>query len=346
MAVISQDARHLEVRDALPSPLGFIVVPAEAANRIVNQLPDDPPSRLSSQNTGSLTSFLASFLLGPSTIYIRGDTTAPTSSTGITASDDFGSSSLVDWSGASAGVASAGNVPSSSALSNSITENASSKPIPAVNIVFLVDTLRLCRFAEAGSPLGTLQQPGQKSGSHRRGQVVKRDQRPLGLTDTAAPRAEVRPPFEGSDDRHKTVVDAKHSPQAPEDRQLESGVSHLADESGCGRRCMCTTSDACNLRQSSAPVLHSQFADVLLLCADGVEISSHRALLAARCSFFEAKLTRSHWEAHQSGKVSLPWARALVPYVAVISQKRYGWVNICEFRGRERVCTGGRSLLR
>ncbi|KAL8434757.1 hypothetical protein ACSSS7_002894 [Eimeria intestinalis] len=289
VAVISQDARHLEVRDALPSPLGFIVVPAEAANRIVKQPSEESPGRISSRNPVSLTSFLASFVMrGPPAIQNRGEAVGVNPSGG-TSSDD-GRQAPAEGPGVSAEF-SAGGSPAPT------PESSHQRSIPAVNVVFLVDTLRLCRFAGADVASSASQTSGPRWGSYEGAFLDKRAD--IQLENPAEPTAM---PEKGESSRN-FEPGTEHYLCSLEDTLTNGSKHETAPESG--QRCSCKTGNFCSVGDSRAPALHPHFADVLLLCADGVEIPSHRALLAARCSFFEARLTRTCWEAQRNDKVRL-----------------------------------------
>lgn len=302
MAVISQDARHLEVRDALPSPLGFIVVPAEAANRIVKQRPDGTSSKVTTRNSISLTSFLASFVAGSSTaVHDREEAGGAASPGGNTGSDE-GRQAVAD--GPTTDVGAVGATAAGAAFINPTADAVPQKAIPAVNVVFLVDTLRLCRFAEPRPTTAALHMPSHRSDCKQTVSEATRDQRSLGLSEANTARALGRPLFESFGNSPKTEAGPRHSFDSFGDGRIKADSSSLTSVTGGGQRCSCMTGDEF-LGVPQAPVLHAQFADVLLLCADGFEIPSHRALLAARCSFFEAKLTRTHWEAHGREKVSL-----------------------------------------
>ncbi|KAL8428546.1 hypothetical protein Efla_003317 [Eimeria flavescens] len=293
VAVISQDARHLEVRDALPSPLGFIVVPAEAANRIVKQHPCETAGRLSSRNTLSLTSFLSSFVVGGAhAVQHRGEGANPTNPASGTGSDEGRQQPEADVHGASADV-----VPA--AGPSQMPESFYQRAIPAVNIVFLVDTLRLCRFAEPSSAGPEPQITSQKWALH---EVLlgNREHSPPGRSEASTAGAGARSAADDWDSI-KSELGLKHSSDSSVDGLSASWQS--TSRLDLGRRCSCQRNIDCCSEEKPAPALHPHFADVLLLCADGVEIPSHRALLAARCSFFEAKLTRNHWEASGNDKV-------------------------------------------
>ncbi|KAL8454421.1 hypothetical protein Emag_001448 [Eimeria magna] len=294
VAVISQDARHLEVRDALPSPLGFIVVPAEAANRIVKQSSEEFPGRLGSRNPVSLTSFLASFVMRtPPAIQNRAEGGGVNPSAGGTGSDD-GRQAPTDGQGVSAELAAGG-------ATAQTPESSHQRAIPAVNVVFLVDTLRLCRFAGANVVSPASQTSGPTWSLHEEIFLNKREDIQPGNPAESTSRATAWPLIEKSESSRKSEGSTKLFPSFIED-DLTNG-SKLESAPDNGQRCSCKTSNFCSVGDSSARALHPHFADVLLLCADGIEIPSHRALLAARCSFFEARLTRAHWEARGNGKV-------------------------------------------
>lgn len=288
IAVISQDARHVEVRDALPSPLGLIVVPAEAANRIVKQQPDGVSGRIASRNSLSLTSFLASFLSGnPAATSERDDMGGATTPPVQGGMEEFRSLAA---DGQLNEFPLAGGAAPLSAFA--LPDNTHQRSIPAVNIVFLVDTLRVCRFVDTYPAHG-------KNNDDEQGHV--RDQRLLGLADAAGV---VEEPFLHSlDDIHKSETSVLHQAAVFGDDCVSCAKDGSVSESRNDNLCTCGTASkhhgGCDVGG-----LHSQFSDVTLLCAGGCEIPSHRALLAARCSFFEAKLTRPHWEAQGPDKVS------------------------------------------
>lgn len=297
MAVISQDARHLEVRDALFSPLGFIVVPAEAANRIVKQFRDGNLPRLANRNSLSFTSFLASFVAGSTRSAQEREDLGGTSSPIGSAAPDEGRQ--ID--GQVADASPRGSTAISAPAQSPTTDPLLPKAIPAVNIVFLVDTLRRCRFAETRSAPAASQAMGQQREGKQSVPQAWRDHRLLGLSDTSAARVATHPLFEGFGKRGADAAAA----------QFSFGSGGAVEESSClpsnpkpEPRCLCKTANESSAA-ARGPVLHASFADVLLLCADGFEILSHRALLAARCSFFEARLTRPHWEACRTDKVNL-----------------------------------------
>ncbi|KAL8449330.1 hypothetical protein Emed_003211 [Eimeria media] len=296
VAVISQDARHLEVRDALPSPLGFIVVPAEAANKIVKQSSEEFPGRLGSRTPVSLTSFLASFVMRtPPALQNRVEGVGVNPSAGGTGSDD-GRQAPTDGQGVSAELA-AGGAPAQA------PESSHQRAVPAVNVVFLVDTLRLCRFAGAHVASSASQASGPKWGLYEEYSLNKsEDVQPENPAESTS-RAAAWPLIEKRESSRNFELGAKHFLGSAEDNLTNGSKLESAPE--YGQRCSCKTGNFSSAGDSSAPALHPHFADVLLLCADGVEIPSHRALLAARCSFFEARLTRTHWEARGNDKVTI-----------------------------------------
>lgn len=298
LAVISQDARHLEVRDALPSPLGFIVVPAEAANRIVKQRPGDSPSRSASRNAVSLTSFLPWFLTGSaSALQNTGDEAGATSSAGNAGSVES-SQLTAEAPSVSLDAAAGGSAITALASANSTAESFPNRAIPAVNIVFLVDTLRICRFAEPSPASLQSQVPG-----HCETLVTARGKRLMGFPEVSTDGATAWPSFESFGSNRKPKTGINLSSAVVGESQLDGSKFDTRHQSEGGGRCWCRAPDTWGLESSHDQVLHPQFADVLLLCADGFEIPSHRALLAARCSFFAAKLTRSHWDARRTDKV-------------------------------------------
>ncbi|KAL8270431.1 hypothetical protein Esti_005660 [Eimeria stiedai] len=294
VAVISQDARHLEVRDALPSPLGFIVIPAEAANRIVKQPSEGSPVRLGSRNPVSLTSFLASFVMrSPPAVQNRGEGAGVYSSAGGTGSDD-GRQAPTDGPGVSTEFV-AGGAPAQT------PESSHQRAIPAVNVVFLVDTLRLCRFAVASVASSASQSSGPKRGLCEGPLLDKWEDSQLDSPAESTTRVAAWPVAEKRECSRKFEHGTNQLPGSIEDSLTNGSKPESAPEPG--ERCSCKTGNFCSSGDPRAPALHPHFADVLLLCADGVEIPSHRALLAARCSFFEARLTRTHWRAQGNDKV-------------------------------------------
>lgn len=302
IAVISQDARHVEVRDALPSPLGLIVVPAEAANRIVKQQPDGASGRVTSRNSLSLTSFLASFLSGsPAAASERDDlggATTPPVQGGI---EEFRSLAA---DGQLNEFPSAGGAAPLSAFA--LPDNIYQRSIPAVNIVFLVDTLRVCRFVD------TYPAHDKKNDDE---QVHVRDQRLLGLADAAGVVEE--PFFDSLGDLHKSETSVLHQAAVFGDDFVSCAKDGSVPESRNDNLCTCGTASK-HYGGCDVPGLHSQFSDVTLLCAGGCEIPSHRALLAARCSFFEAKLTRPHWEAQGPDKVSQRFSNTIFCSIRIL----------------------------
>ncbi|CDJ49734.1 hypothetical protein, conserved [Eimeria brunetti] len=291
VAVISQDARHLEVRDALPSPLGLIVVPAEAANRIVKQQPDGTSGRISSRSNVSLTSFLASFIAGgPSAASERDDLSGVTTPPGQGNVEDFRPFASDSHQGEPPV---AGGMTSLGANTNAAQDSIIRRAVPAVNIVFLVDTLRMCRLAEARLAHGSRGHNGLQQ---------KSDQRLLGLADAAISPTCEQPTCASSHGWKNNGTKTQNEPAVVGALPTSGTVTQPDSDANGGSSCSCKQAGPC-LGDPPTSVLHSHFADVTLLCADGVEVSSHRALLAARCSFFEAKLTRPHWEARDADKV-------------------------------------------
>ncbi|CDI74183.1 hypothetical protein, conserved [Eimeria praecox] len=289
VAIISQDARHLEVRDAFPSPLGLIVIPTEAANRIVRQQPDGIAGRMTSRNSVSLTSFLASFIAGSSTAASeRDDLGGAAAPSGQGSADDARplavESQLTDPPLAE-------GMAALSAYTNTMHDSIPRRAVPAVNIVFVVDTLRVCRLVETRRARGSWGHNGLQS---------VRDQRLPGLTDAATSPACEKLTCESSQSWEKNEM--KNGQQSAVLGGLPTGDRVTQSPPKGGNSCSCRTDSAC-LGDLPVPVLHSRFADVTLLCADGYEVESHRALLAARCPFFEARLTRPHWEAREADRV-------------------------------------------
>lgn len=240
----------------------------------------------------SLTSFLASFIAGSSSAAAERETQA-----GVTT--PLGEGSPEDAQQFAAEVqltesALAGSMTSAGAYTNGAQDSTCRRAVPAVNIVFLVDTLRLCRPAEA--------RPVQGSWGHNCLQTMS-DQRLLGLTETATGEICEKRTCESSQRRTKNEKKREQRAAALGDKARSDAVTQSASGFTGGNTCLCRETDGC-LGDPPTPVLHSHFADVTLLCADGFEVSSHRALLAARCSFFEAKLTRPHWEARGADKAS------------------------------------------
>ena len=275
------------MRDALPSPLGLIVVPAEAANRIVKQQPDGVSGRMTSRSNISLTSFLASFIAGSSSGAPEredlGGVTTPTGQGSVEDARRFAAESQVaepPLAGATTSVA----------YTNAMQDNAPRRPVPAVNIVFLVATLRVCRIAEAKPTQGSLDQSSLPP---------MRNQRLLGLADAASGAACDNLTHESS---QSWKEEKKREQQSAGGLPISDTLTQSPSDCKGSSSCSCGKASA-SLGDLPTPVLHSHFADVTLLCADGYEVSSHRALLAARCSFFEAKLTRPHWEAREADKV-------------------------------------------
>ncbi|XP_026192210.1 uncharacterized protein LOC34619767 [Cyclospora cayetanensis] len=308
IAVISQDARHLEVRDAIMSPLGLVVVPAEAANRIVKQSSNSSSGRLTSRNTVSLTSFLASFVVGNPTGFTERGAPDREENEGGSSAASAGQGSRREESRQSAAdmlvsdVSTAATPGIGASVNAATAETNSHRAIPAVNIVFLMDTLRVCRFAEtrpatSASPLRSHQRDG-RTGALQAG----RDLHLLGFAGIATTGDTTGFPLGNPDNGCTQGTGIAHETASVGGGHGTEKCSQSLFKSEEDMECSCKTATAC-LSASHTPVLHSQFADVVLLCANGVELLSHRALLAARCSFFEAKLTRPHWEGRGVEKV-------------------------------------------
>ncbi|CDJ32700.1 LOW QUALITY PROTEIN: uncharacterized protein EMH_0047690 [Eimeria mitis] len=269
---------------------GLIVVPAEAANRIVKQQSGDVSGR-TSRSSISLTSFLASFIAGnPLAASERADQ-------GVFAAPPVQGSGSVEDARPPAAENQLGESPSAGGMtslgiqSNAVQDSIPRRAVPAVNIVFLVDTLRVCRLGEARRAEG--------SWGYNRLQPMC-DQRLLGLADAATVATCEQPTYESAQGWKKNDTKSEQQSAAFGGLPTSDRVIQPDSDTRGGNSCSCIKANIC---LGDPPVLHSHFTDVTLLCADGFEVASHRALLAARCSFFEAKLTRPHWEARKADKV-------------------------------------------